>query len=174
MTRMAWLPSLLVLRFPLVGGCAAPLVKSRTSAGICRNLNRTLCFHDAHRFSEIGFVRRILPISLVPLTSSACFCTPSGPLEGTSTRASWGARVDSGLCGGSAQSGDLRSGSGRGQETRAQHRQTTSCRPIRSLIEDGEPAISNRRARGGDLALPQENRARSLSILLILPISIMR
>ncbi len=40
-------------------GCAALLVKSRTSAGICRNLNRILCFHDAHGFSEIGFVRRI-------------------------------------------------------------------------------------------------------------------
>ncbi len=41
-------------------GCAAPLVKSRTCAGICRNLNRILCFHDAYGFSEIGFVRRIL------------------------------------------------------------------------------------------------------------------
>ncbi len=69
-------------------GCAALLVKSRTSAGICRNLNRILCFHDAHGFSEIGFVRRILPISSVPLSSSACFSTPSAPLKGTSTCAS--------------------------------------------------------------------------------------
>ncbi len=69
-------------------GCAALLVKSRTSAGICRNLNRILCFHDAHGFSEIGFVRRIFPISPVRLGSSACFCTPSGQLKRTSTCAS--------------------------------------------------------------------------------------
>ncbi len=62
-------------------GCAAPLVKSRTSARIRRNLNQILCFHDAHGFSEIGFVRRILPISPVPLSSSACFFTPSGQLK---------------------------------------------------------------------------------------------
>ncbi len=67
---------------------SAELVKSRTSAGICRNLNRILCFHDAHGLSEIGFVRRILPISPVPLSSSACFSTPSGQLKGTPTRAS--------------------------------------------------------------------------------------
>ncbi len=33
-------------------GCAAPRVKSRASAGICRNLNRILCFHDARRIQR--------------------------------------------------------------------------------------------------------------------------
>ena len=69
-------------------GRATPLVKSRRSARICRKLNRILCFHDAHGLSEIGFVRRVLPISPVPLSSSACFSTPSGQLKGTSARAS--------------------------------------------------------------------------------------
>ncbi len=78
-------PVQMILNMP---ACAASFVKSRTSAGICRNLNRILCFHDAHGFSEIGFVRRILPISPVPLSSSACFSTPSGQLKATSTRAS--------------------------------------------------------------------------------------
>jgi hypothetical protein len=36
-----------------------PVVKSRKSAEICRNLNRFLCFDDAHGFGEIGFARRI-------------------------------------------------------------------------------------------------------------------
>ncbi len=69
-------------------GRATPLVKSRTSAGICRNLNRILCFHDAHGLSEIGFVRRVLPISPAALSSSARFSTPSGQFKGTSARAS--------------------------------------------------------------------------------------
>ncbi len=34
------------------------------------------------------------PVSPVPLSSSACFSTPSGQLKGASSRASWGARVD--------------------------------------------------------------------------------
>ncbi len=46
-------PVQIILDMP---GCATPLVKSRTSAGICRNLNRIFCFHDAHGFNEIGFV----------------------------------------------------------------------------------------------------------------------
>ncbi len=77
-------PVQMILDMP---GRATPLVKSRTGAGICRNLNRILCFHDAHGFSEIGFVRRVLPISPVPLSSSACFSTPSGQLKSTSARA---------------------------------------------------------------------------------------
>ncbi len=81
----------MILNMP---GCAAPLVKSRTSAGICRNLNQILCFHDAQEFSEIGFVRRILPISPVPLRLSVWFFTPSGQLKCASSRASSRARVD--------------------------------------------------------------------------------
>ncbi len=42
--------------FPWLGH---PLVKSRKGAGICRNLNRFLCFDDGHGFCEIGFARRI-------------------------------------------------------------------------------------------------------------------
>ncbi len=78
-------PVRMILDMP---GRATPLVKSRASPAICRKLNRILCFHDAHGFSEIGFVRRVLPISPVPLNSSACFSTPSGQLKGTSDRAS--------------------------------------------------------------------------------------
>ncbi len=161
--------------------CAAPLVKSRTSTGICRNLNRALCFHDAHRFSEIGFVRRILPISPVTLSSSACFSALSGHLKGAFNRASWDARVDSGPCGGSPQSGDLSSTTPVRQRAATlrvpgdpRPTLTTSSRSIRSLIDDGQPATANRRDRDRDLALPQANRARCLSSFLILPISIMR
>jgi hypothetical protein len=37
------------------------------------------------------------------------------------------------------------------------------------FVDDGQPATANRRDRGGDLAVPEENRARSLLILFILP-----
>ena len=42
------------------------------------------------------------------------------------------------------------------------------------FVDDGEPATANRRDRAGDLAVPQENRMRSLHILLILPTYKMR
>ncbi len=63
-----------------------PLVKSRTSAGICRNLNRILCFHDARGFSEIGFVRRIFadfahPTHLIPVLLYAVWIDHFRPLE---------------------------------------------------------------------------------------------
>jgi hypothetical protein len=49
---------------------------------------------------------------------------PSGGRRHTNpARKFWFALLGPGPCGGSPQSGDLRSGSGRGQETRAQHRQ---------------------------------------------------
>jgi len=42
------------------------------------------------------------------------------------------------------------------------------------FVDDGQPATANRRDRGGELAVPEENRVRSLAILLILPIYKMR
>ncbi len=95
MTRMAWLCSLLALAFSLGGRLRRPACQVANEPGICRNLNQILCFHDAHGFSEIGFVRRIFAgFSPVPLSSSACFFTPSGQLKCASSRASSGARVD--------------------------------------------------------------------------------
>jgi hypothetical protein len=44
-----------------------PVVKSRKSARICRNLNRFLFFHDAHGFIEIGFVRCLSQKNWVPV-----------------------------------------------------------------------------------------------------------
>ena len=69
--------------FPWLGH---PVVKSRKSAGICRNLNRFLCFYDAHGFIEIGFVRRIFadfahPTHLIPVLLHAVWIDHVRPLE---------------------------------------------------------------------------------------------
>jgi hypothetical protein len=50
------------------------------------------------------------------------------------------------------------------------------CFPCHQLrfVDDGPPATATRRDRGGDRAVPEGNRARSLLILLILPIYNMR
>jgi len=74
--------------FPWLGH---PIVKSRMSAGIRRNLNRILCFCDANRFSEIGFARHICAdlAILFPLIRSPCFSAPSGSITpGRSGRSS--------------------------------------------------------------------------------------
>ncbi len=42
------------------------------------------------------------------------------------------------------------------------------------FVDDGQPATANRRGRDGDLAVPEENRVRSLLTLLILPVYKMR
>ncbi len=47
-------------------------------------------------------------------------------------------------------------------------------RPQLRSVDDGQPAIKNRPDRGGDAAVPEENRMRSLLIHLILPIYTMR
>ncbi len=62
------------------------LSSRQTSAGICRNLNQILCFHDAPRFSAIGFVRRIVaacahPTHLIPVLLYAVWIDHFRPLE---------------------------------------------------------------------------------------------
>ncbi len=62
------------------------LSSRRTSAGICRNLNRILCFHDARGVSAIGFVRRIFadcahPTHLIPVLLYAVWIDQFRPLE---------------------------------------------------------------------------------------------
>ncbi len=62
-------------RVRLVSDRPFHVVKSRKSARSCRNLNGLLCFHVAHGFIEIGFVRRIFahPPRLIPVLLDA-FC----------------------------------------------------------------------------------------------------